>query len=226
VRTWKLEDLVGPLNEVERKYAPKELYVAGRFELLDEGPRVSVVGTREASHSGLDRTARLVRRLVESNVTVVSGLARGIDTVAHRAAIDAGGRTIAVLGTPLDVCTPMANKPLQDLIVREHLAISQFAAGSPVQPRNFPARNRTMALICHASVIVEAGDGSGAVSQGWEALRLGRPVFLVESILAIKAIDWPGEMCEYGARILGDSLDELLEFLPRSDKFLRVEHAL
>lgn len=225
MQVYTADDLLGPLNEVEKKYAPKQLYVAGRPELLREGPRVTIVGSREASDAGLRRADQLARVLVEYNTAVVSGLARGIDTAAHQAAIDAGGRTVAVLGTPLDVFTPRSNKPLQELIMREHLAISQFPPGTPVRPGSFPTRNRTMALICHASVIVEAGEGSGTLSQGWEALRLGRPLFLMDKILANKSLKWPEEMRNYGARILTDKIDELLELLPRPGQTLRLEHA-
>ena len=100
---------------------------------------------------------------------VVSGLACGIDTAAHTAAIESGGKTIAVLGTPLDDTYPQENQALQSLIMAQHLAVSQFAPGAGTQPKNFPVRNRTMALLTDATVIVEAGEKSGTVHQGWEA---------------------------------------------------------
>ena len=208
------KELLGPLNDVETKYAPTQLYVAGDKELLKQSPRVAVVGSRKASQGALSRTTKLVEKLVREQAIIVSGLAMGIDTAAHRAAIRSGGRTIAVLGTPLDVVTPSANRELQHLIMREHLAVSQFPAGTTVRPHFFPIRNRTMALICQTSVIIEAGDGSGTLSQGWEALRLGRSLFIAEEVVNDAALTWPAEMLDYGARVLGDDVDELLETLP------------
>lgn len=219
------EELLGPLNDVERKYAPTVLYVAGRTEVIFEGPRVAVVGSRKATDRGRESAARLADELVRQNVTIVSGLARGIDTVAQQTAVDAGGRTIAVLGTPLDVCTPKQNAPLQQRIMQEHLAVSQFDAGRPVQRRNFPMRNRTMALICHASIIVEAGNGSGTLSQGWEALRLGRPLFIMEHVASCTALSWPAKMLGYGARLLGSDVDEVLDLLPDPSRSLSLDYA-
>lgn len=94
------EALLGPLNEVERKFAPADLFVAGHPGILRDGARVAIVGSREASGAGVARARKLARLLVAKGVVVVSGLARGIDTAAHRGAMEAGGRTVAVIGTP------------------------------------------------------------------------------------------------------------------------------
>jgi DNA processing protein len=108
---------------------------------------VAVVGTREVSEEGARRTRKLAAMLVQSQITVVSGLAMGVDTQAHSAALAAGGRTIAVIGTPMDRCNPQRNAPMQEEIYRQHLLISQFEWGSTVFPQNFPQRNRTMAAV-------------------------------------------------------------------------------
>ena len=129
---------------------------------------------------------------------MVSGLARGIDAIAHETAIENGGRTIAGFGTPLDCFYPRENEALQRRIMTEHLAVSQFPHGYPVLRKSFPMRNRTMALLSHASVIVEAGDGSGTLPQGWEALRLGRPLFILKSLVQDDSLTWPAEMMQYG----------------------------
>lgn len=196
------EELIGPLNEVEKKHAPKRLFAAGKVELLRAGLRVSVVGSRDATKEGLGRARALSEALVRRGVVVVSGLAEGIDTQAHQAAINFGGATIAVLGTPLDVCFPKQNKSLLDCIIQGHLAVSEFPVGSPPQKKNFPMRNRTMALLSDATIIVEAGEGSGTIHQGWEALRLGRPLFLLESLTKRADLAWPAEMQRYGAEVL------------------------
>ena len=213
--TLTAEELLGPLNEVETKYAPKCLYAVGDQELLRAGPRVAIIGSRQASEAGLRRATKLARELVEAGVTIVSGLAEGIDTAAHQAALDAKGRTVAVIGTPLNISYPAKNRSLQARLADEQLVISQFAPGTPTQPKNFPHRNRTLALISHASVIIEAGESSGSLSQGWEALRLGRPLFLLQSILDNEALHWPAELIEYGASVLGRT-EDVLDLIPPS----------
>lgn len=209
------EDILGPLNEVERAHAPRTLFVQGDVKLLTQGSRVSIVGSRKASPEGIARAKKLARLLAERNVTVVSGLAEGIDTAAHSAAIDAGGRTVAVLGTPLDRVYPRENASLQERIARDHLVVSQFPPGSSVQKRNFPLRNRTMALVSDATVIVEASDTSGSLHQGWEAIRLGRGLFIAKSLADSPSLKWPAELQHYGARVLSDAtVEELFDFLP------------
>jgi DNA processing protein len=179
-----VEDLLGPLNEVEKKYAPRTLYVVGDTHIMRVGARVSIVGSRKASGFGVARARKLARKLTEHDIVVVSGLAEGVDTAAHTSAIEGGGRTVAVLGTPLDQVYPKKNAKLQQRMGNEHLLISPFPPGSPIQKENFPLRNRTMALISDATVIIEASDSSGSLSQGWEALRLGRPLFITKAILS------------------------------------------
>jgi DNA processing protein len=212
-RRFRSDELLGPLNDVERKNAPKWLYLAGDPELLRVVPRVAVVGTRDPSPEGLKRASRLARELTAHGVVVVSGLAKGIDTSAHRAAIEAGGRTVAVLGTPIDHTYPKQNAELQRLIMEKHLAVSQFPPGHPPGRTNFPRRNRTMALLTDATVIVEAAEGSGSLSQGWEALRLGRRLFIMRAVAESRALSWPREMRRYGAEVLAKT-EDVLDALP------------
>ena len=215
VREVTAEELLGPLNDVEQKHAPTTLFVAGKISILREGGRVSIVGSRKASREGVVRAKKLAKLLVERNVVVVSGLAEGIDTAAHTGTLEAGGRTVAVIGTPLDKAYPRKNAELQDRIGREHLLVSQFPIGYPTKPNNFPLRNRTMALISDATVIIEASDTSGSLHQGWEALRLGRGLFIAKSLAESSSVTWPEEMLNYGARVLADeTLEELFDFLP------------
>jgi DNA processing protein len=195
-------EALGTLTDVEEKNAPKTLYFQGNRELLNHGPRVSVVGSRKASEEGLKRARSLARALVAHDIVVVSGLAEGIDTAAHTSALEAGGKTFAVIGTPLDKYYPAENKDLQVRLASEQLVISQFPIGAATTPKNFPIRNRTMALLSDATVIVEAGEKSGTLHQGWEALRLGRVLFLMESVANDPALSWPREMIKYGAQVL------------------------
>jgi DNA processing protein len=197
-------DILGALNNVERKFAPPLLYLAGDRAVLRVGPKVSIVGSRNASPAGLKRAAKLARLLANRGALVVSGLAEGIDTAAHRAAIESGGRTMSVLGSSLDNIYPASNRELFGIIAQHHLAVSQFASGHPTTRKNFVLRNRTMALLSDATVIVEAGESSGTVHQGWEAIRLGRPLYLLES-LAEAGLKWPAQMIGYGAQVLAES---------------------
>jgi DNA processing protein len=214
-RELTVEDLLGPLNEAEAKHAPKQLFAAGDTEMLRSAARVSIVGSRKATAEGILRARRLSALLCKQDVVVVSGLAEGIDTAAHTAAIESQGKTVAVLGTPLDQTYPKQNAALQHRMMREQLVLSQFAVGRPVQRGNFPIRNRTMALISDATVIIEAGESSGSLSQGWEALRLGRPLFIAKSVIENSSLTWPQEMLNYGASILSEeSVGELFALLP------------
>lgn len=205
--------VMGALNEFEKRHAPEQLYACGDVSLLTAPARVAVVGSRNASLAGRKRVARLVGALLERDVVIVSGLAAGIDTAAHEETLKRGGRTIAVLGTPLDEVHPPSNAALQQQLMDEHLVVSQFPSGHPTLRSNFPRRNRTMALLCHASVIVEAGESSGTLSQGWEALRLNRPLFILRSVFETTELTWPEEMRTYGAQVLEDA-EQVLEALP------------
>lgn len=222
-REFTPEELFGPLDEVEAKNAPKKLYLQGDVSLITKGARVALVGSRKASERGLARAYRLAKLLAELGVVVVSGLAAGIDTAAHLGALENDGRTIGVLGTGLDDAYPAKNRELQDAMGREHLLVTQFPSGTSSAPRNFPIRNRTMALISDATVIVEAGESSGTLHQGWEALRLGRPLFIMESVFEAGRA-WALEMTRYGAeRLSDDTLNLFFELLPEGSRVERAE---
>lgn len=209
------EEYHSKLSDQERKNAPKELYYEGDFSLLTTGKKISVVGSRKVSKDGLRRTEIVTKKLVEMGVIVVSGLAAGVDTSAHETAIKHGGRTIAVLGTPIDKCYPASNRDLLNEIKANHLAISQFPKGQRVYPSNFPTRNKTMALISDATIIIEATENSGTRHQGWEALRLGRQVYILENVWANPYITWTKKMEQYGAEVLTrDNMENLIEEVP------------
>jgi DNA processing protein len=209
-------ELLGTLNDVEEKNAPDILFLRGDPELLSIGPRVSVVGSRKPSVASRARAMQYARALAHGGAVVVSGLAEGIDAAAHSGAIESGGRTIAVIGTPLNQYYPAKNRALQDQIARDHLLVSQFRSGSPIQKKNFPMRNRTMALLSDATLIVEAGESSGTLHQGWEALRLGRLLF-IDAAVVNSALTWPQEMVRYGAQVLTlEGVEALLQDLPQT----------
>ena len=220
ISTWTPTALLGrTLNETEERNAPPRVWTAGTMRIPVPGPRVAIVGTRQATPESLAEARDIARVLVRENVVIVSGLAKGIDTAAHRSAIESGGKTIAVLGTPLDRTYPAENQALQAEIIKHHLAVSQFKVGSGVYRSNFVRRNRVMALIADASVIVQAGESSGSISQGYEAIRLGRPLFIWKKLFDSE-LSWPKEMVKFGAKRLSDP-KEILQDLP-SKRLLQI----
>jgi DNA processing protein len=180
------------------------LYFQGWWDLV-ESRSVAVVGTRKPSREGEARTRKLVRQLVADGFTIVSGLAAGVDTVAHETAIEEGGRTIAVIGTPISDSYPRDNAELQRRIAREFLLISQV----PVQRYRrqdyrlnklfFPERNITMSALTEATIIVEAGETSGTLIQARAALQQGRKLFILDSCFRNKRLTWPQKFAEQGA---------------------------
>lgn len=166
------------------------LNYAGDIEAL-QSPTVSIVGTREVSEKGWKRATRLARQLAEQDITVMSGLARGVDTAALTGAMRASGRVAAVIGTPLTKAYPAENTGLQEEIYRSHLLISPFDDNEPVFKSNFPKRNRVMALLSDATVIIEASDTSGTLHQAAECQRLGRWLFIAKSVTENSALRWP-----------------------------------
>lgn len=209
------EEYYKQLTETEQKFAPKNLYFEGDFSLLESDRRVSVVGSRKASQNGLKRAMQICKLLVKNNITIVSGLAEGIDTIAHRSALEFNGKTISVLGTSLDITYPKSNYNLLQNIKENHLAISQFPANTPIQKKNFPQRNRTMALVSDATIIIEASENSGTRHQGWEALRLGRSLYILQSVLDNGDISWVNEMIDYGAQLItSENAEYLISEIP------------
>lgn len=172
------------------------LYYRGNIGLLDR-KSVSVVGARKASNDGLSRAFKIARDLANNDITVVTGLAAGIDTAATEGAINASGSTIAVIGTPIDECYPKQNAQLQEYVAQNHLLISQVPFYRyKVQPFKtkryyFPERNELMAAISDATIIVEASDTSGTLTQARACLHQKRPLFIMRSCFLNPSISWP-----------------------------------
>ena len=182
------------------------LYFQGWWELVNSPRSVAVVGTRSPTAEGLARTRNLVKALLQDDFTIVSGLATGVDTAAHTTAIEQGGRTIAVLGTPLSRAYPASNSRLQNEIAANHLLISQVPVKRYENPINptvnnffFPERNVTMSALTDATIIIEAGDTSGTLVQARHALKQGRKLFILESNFRNSEIKWPHAYEERGA---------------------------
>lgn len=193
----------------------RTLWCAGDTTLPSR-PCVAIVGTRAVSPEGAARARRLARELANAGVVVVSGLAKGIDTEALTAALDSGGKVIAVIGTPLDKAYPAENKELQERIYRDHLLISQFRPGGRVYKTNFPERNKLMAAISDATVIIEASDSSGTLHQAAECKRLSRWLFIAQSVLTDPSVQWTEKFKDLPAVAPLTETSDVLRVLPRN----------
>ena len=173
---------------------------------------VAVVGTRKASEKGLRLASQIASDLARAGLTVVSGLAIGIDAAAHRAALRVEGTTAVVIGTPLDKTYPAAHKELQREIGERGVVLSQFPIGIPVKKFNFPERNRVMSGLCEATVVVEAGDTSGAVIQARQCLSQGRALFMTRLVFGNPSLKWAQT---YGVRgaMVADTAGEIIQAL-------------
>lgn len=192
---------------------PIELfYYKGDIGLVD-GYCVSVVGTRKASTLGRQRAKQIAKLLVENQYTVVSGLATGIDTEALTSAIQCDGHVIAVIGTPIDQYYPAENRELQNLIADKHLLISQVpfyryeTEPFRMRPLYFPQRNITMSALSLATIIIEASDTSGTLTQARACLKQGRKLFILQSCFENKQINWPAKFEKEGAIRVSNSED-------------------
>lgn len=165
-----------PVRLRETYAPPPLLYVRGGLTPADD-QALSIVGTRGPTVYGRELTARVAPQLVGAGLTIVSGLARGIDTIAHSATLDAGGRTIAVLGSGIDVIYPAENRRLYDRIVRQGAVITEYPLGAKPDAYNFPARNRIISGLCLGTLVVEAQSGSGALITANYANEQNREVF-------------------------------------------------
>ena len=181
--------------------------------LATDSSGVAIVGTRRASPSGLARARTLAHGLAERGVTIVSGLAEGIDTAAHLSALEAHGRTVAVIGTGLRRAYPHENTGLQERIAHEGLVLSQFLPDAPPTRTSFPMRNAVMSGYAAATVVVEASWKSGARMQARLALEHGRTLFLLESLLEH---DWAREYASRPGAIVVDTVDDVERQLARA----------
>jgi DNA processing protein len=179
------------------------LYAAGDVALLKQ-PAVAVVGARHASAEGCKRATQIARDLAAAGIVVMSGLAAGVDAAAHRAAIQYRGRTIGVTAMPLDRVYPTEHAELQMEIYTHHLLVTPFPPGQRIYPKDFPDRNRVMARLARATVVIEAGDTSGTLHQVVESIEAGHDVFIPRSVVENRAVTWP-------ARFLGEALVHVLE---------------
>lgn len=192
---------------------PEELWLSGGR--LDSALALAVVGTRKASRYGLETAFWLASELARSGITVVSGLAKGIDAAAHRGALSGGGRTVAVLGCGLDICYPARHKQLLGQIQQAGTVVTEYPPGTRPLPHHFPIRNRIIAGMSIGVVLVEAASAGGAMVTARLAMEFGREVFAVPGAVHSAVSVGPHLMVRDGAR-LAASADQILEDLGMS----------
>ena len=205
------EDAAYPQRLREIAYPPPVLYLWGELSAKDQWA-VAIVGTRGVTPYGRSTTEAITRPLAASGITVVSGLARGVDGIAHRAALEAGGRTLAVLGSGLDHIYPPEHSKLAAQIAQRGAIISDYPLGTRPDSGNFPPRNRIIAALALAVIVVEAGETSGALITAHFGAEQGREVFAVPGNITQPASAGANRLIRDGAHPLL-SVDDVLEAL-------------
>lgn len=210
------QDELYPANLLNIYDRPAFLYVLGT--LRKEDVSIALVGSRRASTYGKYTTERISRELALQGITIVSGLARGIDSCAHRGALSASGRTIAVLGCGLNVVYPPENKNLFSAIAQHGAIISEFPPDTQPMPFNFPARNRIISGMSYGVVVVEAGEKSGSLITARLAMEQGRDVFAIPGSIDSPSSRGANSLIKQGAKLI-DNIDDILEdILPQVEK--------
>ena len=196
---------------------PPILYTRGELRKEDH-LAISVVGSRRTSSYGRSVTEKIARELVRHGVTIVSGMARGIDSVAHQSAISGGGRTIAILGCGVDVIYPPENRSLFEQILDHGAVLSEFPMGSPPEASHFPKRNRVISGLSLGVVVVQAGARSGSSITAGYALEQGREVFAVPGNVGFEGSLGAHHLIKEGAKLVESGEDILEEILPQWQK--------
>ncbi len=204
------------------KYPIKLLYYRGDIDLLQAPKRISIVGARKASPEGIARARKIAKELVKEGYIIVSGLAEGIDTAAMTSALEAEGDLIGVIGTPINEYYPRKNKDLQEKVAREHLLISHVPIYRYSQEHfntkrfYFPQRNITMAAVSDATIIIEASDTSGTLTQARACMEMGRKLFILNSCFENPSLKWPHTYEARGA-IRARNMEDILNGLKNGE---------
>jgi DNA processing protein len=201
---------------------PPLLFARGRVELLNE-LAIGMVGTRRPTAYGTTVAGRLAKDLTCAGLTVTSGMARGIDTAAHRAALEAGGGTIAVFGCGVDQIYPSENRKLAEQIARDGLIISEFPMATPPYPQNFPIRNRIISGISLGVLVVEGGQYSGSAITAKLAAEQNREVFAVPGNIPSKMSWGPNLLIKQGAKLVQEWNDVVVELKPDDRRTLAAQ---
>lgn len=219
IHSWNKDSPEYPAELLELPQPPRELYAIGRISALDK-PRVAIVGTRNCTGYGERSTRTLTRRLVRAGVSIISGMARGIDAAAHRTAIEEGGNTVAVLGTGIDVPYPVGHRQLHRMIAAHGLVLSENPPGAKAHQGAFPRRNRIIAALAPLTIVVEAGFRSGALNTASQALALNRTVAVVPGPIDSEQSRGSNQLIQSGAQVITapDDAVSLLGITPPREK--------
>jgi DNA processing protein len=190
---------------------PPFLYLKG--ELLRSETAIAIVGSRRASGYGISTTEKMARGLARHGITVVSGMARGVDTAAHRAALAEGGRSIGVLGCGVDIVYPAENRKLFEEMSSKGALVSEFSMGTQPLAENFPRRNRIISGLCRGVLVVEAAEGSGSLITAQCALEQGRDVFAIPGNIHSATSRGANRLIKDGAKLV-ESIDDIIEEMP------------
>lgn len=190
---------------------PFILFYRGDLDLITDSSRkkIAVVGSRNNSEYGKIATENICKNLINSSVVILSGLAKGIDSIAHKTTLENNGKTIAVLGNGLDYIYPKENKKLYEEITKEGLMISEYPSGTEPDKTHFPARNRIISGLCDALIVTEAKTKSGTMNTVYHALEDGKPIFCVPD--KINCDSGCNKLIKEGAQLIEDGFDVLEE---------------
>ncbi|MEW6410146.1 MAG: DNA-processing protein DprA [Nitrospirota bacterium] len=214
IRILTLTENLYPVNLKRIHDPPPYIYVRGELQELDRYA-IAIVGSRDATHYGKTIAEKLAYDLARKGLTIVSGMARGIDTFAHRGAIAASGRTIAVLGSGIDIIYPPENKQLMEKIAEHGAVITEFPFSTKPEAGNFPSRNRIISGLSLGVVLVEASSESGSLITAKAALEQGREVFAVPGNITSKTSRGTNMLIKDGAKLIEDADDIIAELLPQ-----------
>ena len=189
---------------------PSLLYMKGSWNLQDNEKAIAIVGTRKATPYGLHNAYQLARELARNEITIVSGLARGIDIAAHRGALSARGRTIAVLGSGIKQIYPSQHKQDAINIAKNGAVISEYPLHCSPKPENFPRRNRIISGLSLGTIVIEAKIKSGAMITAYRALEQGREVFAIPGDIDRETSHGPHHLIQQGAKLIRN-LDDIFE---------------
>jgi DNA processing protein len=205
-----LEDACYPGTLLETPDPPNLLYACGRLDLLSR-PSLAIVGSRNATAQGLRNAEAFARAFSQAGLTVVSGLAMGVDAAAHRGGLDGTGSTVAVLGTGIDIAYPVRNAGLFDQIAGAGLLLSEYPLGTPAIPHNFPKRNRIISGLAKGCLVIEAAMGSGSLITARAAADQGREVFALPGSIHSPLSKGCHALIKQGAKLVDDVSDVLAE---------------
>ena len=197
-----------PSSLEDLEYPPRRLYALGSASML-KGRLVSIVGTRHPTGYGLRVARAIAGELARGGASIVSGMARGIDAAAHRAALEMDGRTVAVMGTGIDVPYPVGHRALHETLATRGLVVSEYGRGVPAHKGAFPRRNRIIAALAPVTIVVEAGHQSGALNTARQAIELGRVVAGVPGSIDSPESCGVNELLRDGAAVIASVADAL-----------------